>query len=83
MTVTISNPKIMMTAAQLYKRYIEPIPAAEQLELIALISRQLSSRSERRQRSLLDLEGLGAEIWDGADAQQHVDALRNEWENRP
>ncbi|CAK8712705.1 Antitoxin VbhA domain-containing protein [Candidatus Electronema halotolerans] len=71
-----------MTVAQLYKRYIQPISAADQLELIALISRQLINRPERQQRSLLELEGLGAEIWEGVDPQQYVDALRNEWENR-
>jgi hypothetical protein len=31
-------------------------------------------------RSLLELEGLGAEIWEGVDAQEYVDELRDEWE---
>jgi hypothetical protein len=73
-----------MTVAQLYKRYIQPISAAEQLELIALISRKLMRRPDKeelRQRNLLEMEGLGAEIWEGVDAQQYVDALRSEWEN--
>lgn len=34
-------------------------------------------------RSLLELEGLGAEIWVGVDAQGYVGALRDEWEHRP
>lgn len=34
-------------------------------------------------RSLLELEGLGAEIWNGVDAQDYVNALRDEWETRP
>jgi hypothetical protein len=74
-----------MTVAQLYKRYIQPISAADQLELIALISRKLMRRPDKeelRQRNLLEMEGLGAEIWEGVDPQQYVDALRNEWENR-
>jgi hypothetical protein len=34
-------------------------------------------------RSLLELEGLGAEIWLGSDAQADVDELRGEWDERP
>jgi hypothetical protein len=30
--------------------------------------------------SLLDLAGLGAEVWQGMDAQQYVDQLRAEWD---
>ncbi|MCK6457196.1 MAG: hypothetical protein L6Q92_11790 [Phycisphaerae bacterium] len=30
-------------------------------------------------RSILELEGLGAEIWVGVDARQYVDELRDEW----
>lgn len=29
--------------------------------------------------SILELAGLGAEIWKGIDAQQYVDQLRDEW----
>ena len=34
-------------------------------------------------RSLLELEGLGAEIWEGVDAQEYVNELRKEWDHRP
>lgn len=33
--------------------------------------------------NLLDLEGLGAEIWKGIDAQEYVNELQKEWEHRP
>lgn len=33
-------------------------------------------------RSLLELEGLGAEIWADVDAKKYVDELRNEWNHR-
>ncbi len=33
-------------------------------------------------RSLLELEGLGAEIWEGVHAKQFIDELRNEWDHR-
>jgi len=33
-------------------------------------------------RRLLELEGLGAEIWKNVDAQKYVDDLRDEWYKR-
>jgi hypothetical protein len=36
-----------------------------------------------RGRSLLELEGLGAELWQRIDAQKYVDQLRSEWDQRP
>lgn len=72
-----------MTIEQLYQQYIRPIPITEQLALISLISEKLIGQSQAiKQRSLLELEGLGAGIWQGVDAQQYVDELRNEWDHR-
>ncbi len=40
--------------------------------------------SPSRKRSLLELRGLGAEIWkDIGDAQEWVNAQRAEWDDRP
>lgn len=36
--------------------------------------------SDRPKRSLLELKGLGASLWNGIDIQEYVDALRNEWD---
>jgi hypothetical protein len=70
---------------QLYHQYIKTISVAEQLELISLISKKLikdSKPENMKIRSLLDLEGLGYEIWKGVDVQKYIDDLRNEWEHR-
>lgn len=32
-----------------------------------------------KKRSILELEGKGQEIWEGIDAQDHVDRERNSW----
>ena len=73
-----------LSVEKLYHRYIESIPDAEQLQLIAVISQHLSKNAVERKnpktRSLLELEGLGAEIWQGVDAQEYVDELRDEWQ---
>jgi hypothetical protein len=68
-----------MTVEQLYQQHIKSIPVSEQLELISLISKKLIIPSEsKKQRSLLELEGLGHEIWQEIDAQEYVDELRDE-----
>ncbi len=76
---------ITMTVEQLYQQHIKSISVAERLELISLISSKLipqSEMKEKKRRSLLELEGLGAEIWKGVDARKYVDDLRNEWNHR-
>lgn len=64
---------------QIYRQHIAPLPATEQLKLIEKVARELAVRDDKplKTRSLLELEGLGAEIWDGVDAQEYVDKMRD------
>jgi hypothetical protein len=74
------------TAKQLYEEQIKLLPASERLRLVALIAQDLATitiAEAPRQRSLLELEGLGADIWEGIDAQEYVNELREEWDHRP
>lgn len=71
---------------ELYARYIKPLPSADRRRLLALMARDLAQTDgdeKPGERSLLELEGLGAEVWHGIDAQAYVDALRDEWERHP
>jgi hypothetical protein len=72
---------------EIYERHIKPLPPAERLRLLAIVAQDLAvppaEQDRQYQRSLLELEGLGAEIWQGIDAQRYVDELRNEWDHRP
>jgi hypothetical protein len=74
-----------MTVEELYETHIKGLPVDQQLRLLAMIAQEVSSsvstRSGRR-RSLLELEGLGADMWEGTDAQDYVDELRREWDRR-
>ena len=75
-----------MTVEQLYEQQIKPLPTVQRLQLVALIAHDLArtvSAEAPRQRSVLELEGLGAEIWEGIDAQAYVKELRQEWDHRP
>ena len=42
----------------------------------------LSVMSRKGARSILELEGLGMEIWGGVDPHKYIDDLRNEWIDR-
>lgn len=50
------------------------------MHLILMMSQRLASHAlepkNTKTRSLLELEGLGAEIWEGVDAQEYVNELR-------
>lgn len=82
----------MTNADELYERYIKPLPLADQQRLLVLMNRELAAAGKSVQpeadadeplHDLLELEGLGAEIWEGVDAQEYVNALRDEWKHRP
>lgn len=66
---------------RLYREHIRPLPIRERLRLAERIIAEAaeSELGDAPRRSLLELEGLGAEIWEGVDAQAYVDELRDEW----
>lgn len=80
----MSQP-IRSSADDLYEMQIRRLPLRERLHLAQrIIGEAASAVSEpERPRSLLELEGLGAELWKGMDAQDYVDELRREWDHRP
>ena len=72
-------------AKTIYDSEIRRLPENERLRLVELITRDLADAAEKggSRRSILELRGLGAEIWKGMDAQEYVDDLRSEWNHRP
>ena len=55
-------------------REIQSLGPEEQLSLVEIISARLKKTlgEKKTKHSLLELEGLGAEIWKGIDAQEYV-----------
>ena len=52
----------------------------EQLRLISVLFAHIRQRMILSpKRSILELEGLGEEIWHGIDAQEYVNQERNSW----
>ncbi|MGH2457595.1 MAG: hypothetical protein ACRDIY_01870 [Chloroflexota bacterium] len=70
--------------ARIYETYIKSLPVQERHELLALVARDLvdqgAQAAEQSKHSILELHGLGKEIWEGIDAQEFVNHLRDEWE---
>ncbi len=75
--------KMMTTKGldQIYEQQIKQLPRAVQLRLLARIAQDLAADDEDSgELSIMDLHGLGAEIWQGIDAQQYVNEMRDEWD---
>ena len=54
----------------------------EQKELAKLLIDMLDVSSTLARRHLSELRGLGKEIWEGIDAQDYVNQMRDEWDVR-
>jgi len=62
---------------------IRELSLSERKKLISLIVDTLTDEgmsSIQESPSLLELEGLGAEIWAGINADEYVRQLRDEWD---
>ena len=42
-----------------------------------------SAAKEPRQRSILELEGIGAELWKNIDVEKYINDSRDEWDRQP
>ncbi len=65
---------------------IRTLSVAERKQLISAIVDTLTEtqvEAGRKKRSILEFEGVGAEMWKGIDAQEYVSQLREEWDKRP
>lgn len=75
-----------MRARDVYDEFVKRLPKAERLKLLAILAEETARQSGEAAAnitSILDLHGLGKEIRQGTDAQEYVNELRQEWEQRP
>ena len=60
---------------------IRTLSGAEQAQLLEyLSSRESGMQPHPPKRSIMELEGLGKEIWAGIDAQDYVSRERDSWD---
>jgi len=72
-----------LSAKEVYELHVKRLPPEERKRLAEMITRAVEQSTHQGERSLLELEGLGAELWKGIDAQEYVNELRKEWDHRP
>ena len=74
-----------LSAEEVYRRHVKRLPTDERVRLLAIIGSELAAggriQAAEQKPSVMDLHGLGKEIWDGIDAQDYVNSLRQEWES--
>ena len=69
-----------MTAYQDVRRQVENLTPDEQLRLLEELAVMVRRRMViKPNRSIMELEGLGKEIWSGLDAQEYVNQERASW----
>jgi hypothetical protein len=59
---------------------VERLSPEEQLSLIEHVVHELREGKRDQIRHWREFRGLGKEIWQGIDAQEYVNKLRDEWE---
>ena len=63
---------------------VRTLSVEERKQLIGMIVDMLTeSPPEKKKRSILEFEGLGAEIWKNIDTDAYINELRDEWDHRP
>lgn len=60
---------------------LENLSPEEELELETFVGLLIARRGSNGEKSfsILELKGLGKEIWEGIDAQEYVDQERRSW----
>jgi hypothetical protein len=67
----------------IYDEHIKPLSREQQLLLLDLLQTELANGDDDgRRHSILELHGLGKEIWEGVDPKEYVGKLRDEWDER-
>ena len=55
------------------------LPLADQMRLLEELTRLVRHAAAQSERSILELQGLGKEIWQEIDAQEYVNQERASW----
>ena len=72
-----------MTVMQVFQQAMK-LSTRDRIELIKLIVGTLdeSEPESTKRHSIMELKGLGKEIWEGVDVAAYINELRDEWDKR-
>ncbi len=69
-----------MTTYQDIRNQVETLTPDEQLRLLEDLAVMVRRRmAQIPKRSIMELEGLGKDLWQGIDAQEYVNQERDSW----
>ncbi|RLF47098.1 MAG: hypothetical protein DRN20_06385 [Thermoplasmata archaeon] len=57
----------------------QQLEVEEQLHLLEDLVAMVKGRTLRKKHDILELKGLGKELWGNIDAQEYLDSERNAW----
>ncbi|HOF89771.1 MAG TPA: hypothetical protein PLZ36_16965 [Armatimonadota bacterium] len=73
-----------LRADDVYERYVKPLPTAERLRLLALLAGEVATHTDdyasHPKLDIMDLRGLGKDLWEGVDIPEYIERLRSEWD---
>lgn len=64
----------------IYDEHIRPLSREQRLVLLNILQSELNSGEGKGHHNILELHGLGKEIWQGVDVNEYVRTLREEWD---
>ena len=68
----------MNTVRKIYKE-ISQLPGADKKALLMRLVNDLRSDETERAHSILEIKGVGIDIWKGMDAREYVSSERDSW----
>ena len=71
-----------MTVSEIIQ-VLRQLSAQERVEIMHALADTFTEAPTQTEHSILELEGLGTDIWQGVTAQEYVNQLRDEWDQRP
>lgn len=74
------NASISLLDERAYRHVASPAIKWMVTLLSAVPCNEVSDGQKGASRSLLELHGLGSEVWQGVDAVDYVRSLRDEWD---
>lgn len=58
---------------------IEPKEIIESLIKSFIIANKIETKNLKKKRSIIELSGLGKELWQDIDVEKHIENERNSW----
>ncbi len=65
---------------EIFGRAKDQLSPEQQQRLVEELSQHAARKNRSGQHSILELEGLGAEIWEGIDPDEYVAKERDSWD---